>query len=690
MSSESIRSLPQGWKSWDVSTLESEISGHNRRYWDEQNPSISDYDYDRLIEQLRALNPASELLDHLGPSGAGHVGETVTHAAPMLSLDKCYQEEDLLKWADKFEGPVIMTPKIDGVACSLRYNAQGELYLAATRGDGRQGESITPNVIPMSSVPQQIPAQGVEVEVRGEIYLPLSAFSLLTDRFSNPRNAAAGVLKRKDQPQAAHIGLKFYAYDLFGVERRLASERLNLAQEWGFEPVPHDVLTRDQLQRGYEEYVARRDTLDYEIDGVVYRADRTSEYDRLGATAHHPRGAIAYKLQGESARTILKRVEWGVSRNGVLTPVGVVHPVKLSGAVVTRITLHHWGMVQAKELSVGAEVIAMRRGGVIPHLEAVVTPGDEPICAPDRCPQCPHLNAPTAVEGDVLHCAYEGVCEPQAASILRYWVSVTKIEGFGSVWLDILTREGILKTPVDLYTLTAKDVLHLDRVGKVRAEKWLESINQARELPLATFLCALGIQDLGKSASRALAEHYGDLERVRAAQVDEIALLENFGTLTASHITQGLRNRSLLIDDLITYITVLDSAPPPQSDAPKPLAGQSFVFTGTLVKMKRTEAQQRVRDLGGETPSGVSAKLSYLVIGDEGKAGSKKSKAEKLLIPILSEREFFTLLERSHADTETEETVETQAEATAHARVATHDEAPAPKMTQGSLFDDWD
>lgn len=651
MSSKSPQPLPAGWTSWEVSRLESEIQEHNRRYWDDDSPTISDYDYDLLVERLRALSPESTLLDHLGPSVVNVVGEVVSHAAPMLSLDKCYQEPDLLKWAEKFEGPIIMTPKVDGVACSLRYNERGELYLAATRGDGRQGESITPNVLPLSSVPEKIPPQGVEIEVRGEIYLPLSAFSLLTDRFSNPRNAAAGSLKRKSVSETAQIGLKFFAYDVFGVDHdpshNSASKRLDLAHEWGFEPVPYEVLSREQLQAGYERYVACRDELDYEIDGVVYRAERSDEYERLGATAHHPRGAIAYKLQGESARTILERVEWGVSRNGVLTPVGIVRPVKLSGAMVSRISLHHWGMVRSKELSIGAEVIAMRRGGVIPHLEAVARPGDEAISAPERCPQCPHLNAATRVEGDVLYCAHTGVCEPQAASILRYWVSVTKIEGFGSVWLDTLTRAEILRTPIDLYTLKAEDVLHLEGVGEVRAQKWIESVDQTRTLPLATFLCALGIRDLGKSASQALAERYRSLSALRLAQTDEIESLHNFGALTAHYIVEGLKQRAELIEALLSHITVQDVEEPEsdQFEGILPLSGKSFVFTGTLVCMKRAAAQERVRALGGTTPNGVSAKLSYLVIGDEGRAGSKKTKAEKLKIPILSEAEFLSLLE---------------------------------------------
>lgn len=636
--------LPQDWSTWDSARLERELLEHNRRYWDEHTPSISDYDYDRLLERLRELDPKSPVLDELGPSAIGEVGEAVLHAAPMLSLEKCYDEENLLKWAEKFEGSVIMTPKIDGVACSLRYNAEGVLYLAATRGDGKQGESITPNVEPMASIPQRIPPQGREIEVRGEVYMPLSAFSRLTDRFSNPRNAAAGSLKRKSERTSAEVGLKFFAYDLFGVELVNASARLDLARDWGFEPVPYDVLERDQLQAGYESYVARREDLDYEIDGVVYRTESSLEYERLGATSHHPRGAIAYKLQGESAKTTLLEIEWGVSRNGLLTPVGIVKPVKLSGAMVSRITLHHWGMVQSKKLSIGAEVIAMRRGGVIPHLETVVTPGPHEACAPERCPQCPHLNAPTLIEGDLLRCGYEGTCEPQAAAILRHWVNVTKIEGFGSVWLDTLTRAEILNTPVDLYTLTPQDVLHLEGVGEGRAQAWIDSIKLSCSLPLSTFLCALGVQDLGKSAAQSLAARFHTLEAVRTASVSEIASLNKFGELTGEHITSGLKARSSLIDALLEHITVLDETLTAPISEDAPLKGQSFVFTGTLVAMKREEAQVRVKALGAETPSGVSSKLSFLVVGDAGKAGSKLTKAEKLGVSVLSESEFLELL----------------------------------------------
>jgi DNA ligase (NAD+) len=644
-----LQPLDPSWTSWDVSRLELEIERHNRRYWDESDSEISDYDYDRLVEHLKGLSPSSPILTSMGPS-IGQIGDPVIHERPMLSLDKCYTEEDLLKWAEKFEGSVLMTPKIDGVACSLRYDKAGRLSVAATRGDGDIGESITANVHPMSTVPHSIPALGVEIEVRGEIYMSLSAFSLLTDRFSNPRNAAAGTLKRKEARYAEAVGLRFFAYDVIGLSEDLNSSRLDLAETWGFDPVPSERLNRDQLQRGYEGYVARRDQLDYEIDGVVYRVDSTSAYEALGFTAHHPRGAIAYKLQGESASTTLKAIEWGVSRNGLLTPVGIVEPVKLSGAMVSRISLHNWGLVKAKELSIGAEVVAMRRGGVIPHLELVVTPGPQRVEAPKACPQCPQLCAPTIIEGDQIFCGYDKTCDPQAAAILKHFVTVTKIEGFGSVWLETLTQLGILNTPIDLFTLTVKKVISLEGVGQVRAKNWIKSVDQARAQPLASFLTALGIRDLGKSAAVALAEKFLTIDAVRLATPDQISALYNFGERTAEHIVAGLSTRSDLIDQLLEYMVIKSPPPPSKLTSEGAFIGSSFLFTGTLVAMKRAEAQTAVKRQGGSTPSSVSTSLTFLVVGDAGKAGSKLTKAQKLGVTVLTEAEFVSMLERSVID----------------------------------------
>lgn len=643
-----LKDLDHEWSTWDLDQLVQEISEHNRRYWDEDQPSISDYDYDRLVERLRVLNANHPLLKNLGPS-IGAIGEAVTHQSPMLSLDKCYQSEDLLKWAHKLKSAIIMSPKIDGVACSLRYNTQGHLYLAATRGDGVMGENITVNVLPMSSIPQTIPEGYGDLEIRGEIYLPLSAFKRLGDRFANPRNAVAGTLKRKEKRYAEEIGLRFYAYDVYGLSEDSAYHRLHMIKKWGFTPVPSEILAIEALQQGYESYVQQRDQLDYEIDGVVYRSDSHQEYLELGFTAHHPRAAIAYKLQGESARTILQQVEWGVSRNGLLTPVGIVAPVKLSGAIVNRISLHNWGLVRAKNLSLGAEVIAMRRGGVIPHLESMVTAGHTVITPPQHCPQCPTLCAPVKVEGDHVFCNYQGVCDPQAAAILKHYVKVSKIEGFGQVWLDTLTHLGILNTPLDLYTLQAKQVIHLEGVGDKRADKWIESVNQARTLSLDVFLCALGVSELGKRASQAIAEHFTSLEAVRQAKVSDIKSLNNFGEITAQHIVEGLVQRCSLIDDLLVHVNVQEYKVKVVTDTIKILKEASFLFTGTLVNMKRKAAQEKVVYLGGVAAQSVNKKLDYLVIGDAGKAGSKLQKSQKLGVTILSESEFITLMKAAEA-----------------------------------------
>lgn len=677
--SSTFKPLPEDWTQWSVETLEIELRAHNERYWIHHTPSISDYDYDRLVERLRRLAPASPVLDELGEPApiahehTGELGAPVVHVRPMLSLDKCYDQDGLFKWIERLKLDtqtatwlITVTPKVDGVACSLRYDAEGRLMAASTRGDGKVGEEITPNIMSMKSIPQQIPAQGKEVEVRGEVYMSLEAFRGHGDRFVSPRNAVAGALKRKhEQEDNEVLGLRFFAYDLLGIEISSFSEGLKLAQLWGFTPAPVDIVSwsfpaseqqvdqspeagqkvpmeQEALQALYEKYVIHRATLDYEIDGVVYRVDDSNQYAQLGFTAHHPRGAIAYKLQGESTTTTLKEVEWSVSRNGLLTPVGIVEPVLLSGAMVSRISLHNWGLVQAKQLTVGAQVVAMRRGGVIPYLEAVVVPGEQAVQPPQYCPQCPEHCAKVSIEGDQVFCAFEGVCDPQATAILKHFVKSVKIEGFGDVWLDTLTRLGILNTPVDLYTLQSKQVLKLEGVGKRRAEQWIESVDQARRLPLAMFLVALGIRDLGPSAAQALAERFGTLDELRKATLEQIADLHNFGALTATHILEGFKVRASLIEQLLEHVEVLASVQ--QERISGAFDGLSFLFTGTLVSMKRKEAQERVKALGGVAASGVSSSLSFLVVGDAGKAGSKLTKAEKLGVTVLSESDFITQL----------------------------------------------
>ncbi|MCB9550608.1 MAG: NAD-dependent DNA ligase LigA [Myxococcales bacterium] len=469
--------LPEGWESWPVDRLAAEVAEHNRRYWDDNEPLVSDYDYDRLVERLRAVAPDHPVLSAMGPSSENQPGDPVTHAVPMLSLDKAYDEETLQKWAAKFEGDLVMTPKVDGVACSIRYGADGRLQVAATRGSGTVGEDITANVLRIPDVPAAIPVDH-PIEVRGEVYLPLSRFRELAGQFANPRNTAAGALKQKDADRSAKMGLRFFCYDVVGDRADTELDKFALAASWGFSPVEHALVSRDEVQQGYEAYVARRAELDFEIDGVVFKANRLDEQARLGATSHHPRYAIAYKLQGDSATTVLREVEWSVSRTGALTPVGIVAPVSLSGATVTRISLHNWGLVQQKELTIGATVAAMRRGGVIPYLEAVVEPGEGAIEPPGSCPSC---GTGVEIRGDFVVCPNVLGCPAQSVGILSHYAKITGIEGFGQVWLDTLVEHGALQSPVDYYRLTADALVRFERMGKTLAEKLVAQIDATRD-----------------------------------------------------------------------------------------------------------------------------------------------------------------------------------------------------------------
>ncbi|MEZ4432838.1 MAG: NAD-dependent DNA ligase LigA [bacterium] len=637
--------LPEGWESWPVDRLAAEVAEHNRRYWDDNEPLVSDYDYDRLVERLRAVAPDHPVLSAMGPSSENQPGDPVTHAVPMLSLDKAYDEETLQKWAAKFEGDLVMTPKVDGVACSIRYGADGRLQVAATRGSGTVGEDITANVLRIPDVPAAIPVDH-PIEVRGEVYLPLSRFRDLAGQFANPRNTAAGALKQKDADRSAKMGLRFFCYDVVGDRADTELDKFALAASWGFSPVEHALVSRDEVQQGYEAYVARRAELDFEIDGVVFKANRLDEQARLGATSHHPRYAIAYKLQGDSATTVLREVEWSVSRTGALTPVGIVAPVSLSGATVTRISLHNWGLVQQKELTIGATVAAMRRGGVIPYLEAVVEPGEGAIEPPGSCPSC---GTGVEIRGDFVVCPNVLGCPAQSVGILSHYAKITGIEGFGQVWLDTLVEHGALQSPVDYYRLTADALVRFERMGKTLAEKLVAQIDATRTLPLATFLQALGVPDLGKTASQTLARHFLSLERVRAAAPAELVDLPKFGELLAARVVDGIAKRGALIDALLEFVTVADAEPVAER-AGLPWSGRSFLFTGTLLAMSREDAQEKVAALGGRAASGVSKGLDYLVVGNKGKAGSKLGKAEKLGVAVLSEDAFMEMMAAAEAE----------------------------------------
>lgn len=632
---------------WTRDRLEAEIRRHNRLYWEEQAPEISDYDFDRLVLRLKAVAPDSPALEELGER-RDTLGAPVTHASPMLSLDKCYGELDLDDWASKLEGDFLVMPKFDGIACSLRYGAGGRLEVAATRGTGFVGDDVTVNARSLRDIPAKVSRP--DIEVRGEVYMRLSVFAGFRDRFSNPRNLTAGAMKQKDTAKSAGYNLSFAAYDLLGTDLPTEREKLEWLKSEGFSPPDVLFARHGELQRAYEAFAARRPTLDYEIDGVVFRANLVREQRRLGLTSHHPRYALAYKFQGESGRTKLNDVEWSVSRTGAITPVALIEPVQLSGASVSRASLHHAGYVKTLGLAHGCEVLVTRRGGVIPHVEKVITPGTEPFVPPEKCPSC---GAPTRFGDDFLFCTDVPHCRVAQVGELVHWCAVTDLLGFGEKLLAAGYDRGLLRTPVDLYTVTPEQLLELDRIGEKTAQKLVQQVNARRELPLATFLRALGAPELGSHVSGLLAQNVGNLKRIRELTVEELGEMHSVGEVIARSVVQGLRERADLIDGLLRHVKVV---PPLETTADGPLEGLSFVFTGKLESMDRKVAQAEVRRLGADTPAGVTASLSYLVIGVEkdGEKSSKQKSAEKhntkgAGIRIVDEAQFLALLEAAKA-----------------------------------------
>ena len=640
----------------DVTELAELLAHHNHRYWDLHAPEISDYDFDRLVNALRAVAPHHPVLDSMGPSLSG---KGVKHKVPMLSLDKCYSDDDLDKWATTFVGDAVMMPKFDGIACSLHYDSKGVLVRAVTRGDGVMGEDITVNAREIADVPRTLHAPQ-SVEVRGEVFMRLSVFAKYkAEGMANPRNLAAGAIKQKDPKKSAAYGLNFAGYDVVGTNAKTHDEELKWLVAAGFSPIDYEVVPKADLRAAYQRVAAKRPSLDYEIDGVVFKTNRNDEQDRLGCTAHHPRYALAYKFQGDSGTSVLRAVEWSVARTGAITPVAVVDPVSLSGVTVTRASLHHPGFITKLGLSLGAEVVMMRRGGVIPNVEFVSKAGDTPVALPAACPAC---GSPTVMRDDFLFCTTPKTCRGVQLGMLGHFAASTDMLGFGDTILQQAFDAGFLRSVKDFYTLKATDLASLDRCGDKVAQKLVKEVDKRRTLDLATFLRALGIPDLGKNVSKILAEKYQTLDAVLAVTEAEFSQVHGIGAVIAHNVVQGLKDNADLIHDLRAYVTLsapLAVAPGAAAGgaATGAFAGMTFVFTGKMATLERKGAESLVATMGGAALDAVNKALTYLVVGDLKKPGEKSTKekaADKLVaagstMKIISETDFLSMVDDAQA-----------------------------------------
>jgi DNA ligase (NAD+) len=676
--------------------LRAELRRHDKLYFVDHAPEISDQQYDRLMHELRALEAAHpELVTPDSPSQ--RVGEQpiegfahVRHAVPMLSIDNTYSPGELREFDARVRKLLgdepfayVVDPKIDGIAVAVRYEA-GVLASGATRGDGEVGDDITHNLRAIRSVPLRLSGEGWPrvLEVRGEVYWPRAEFDRFNEQlvaagdapFKNPRNATAGTLKQLDPRMVAPRGLAFQAHGLGLVEPEIADAPTHTAvfaklRQWGLPTSPHQRRCESiaAVIAFVAEWDARRRTLEYDTDGLVIKIDSLAQRRRLGTTAKSPRWCMAYKYAAEQARTRLRSVDFQVGKLGTITPVANLDPVELAGTTVKRASLHNFDYVRELDLHVGDLVTVEKAGEIIPQVvavDAVQRPVDAPrVVPPAACPECA---GPVRQDenGVYLRCG-NPECPAQVVEKLRFFCGRNQmdIEGLGEVVVERLYAEGLVKTYADLFRLfeqrDAVEGLVFEQqresggeaktikveFGKVRTDKLLKGLDAARQRPLARVLASLNIRHVGVTTAEDLANHFGEIDALMDADMERLQQVDGIGPEVAASVREFFASdvgRHIITD--LKRVGVNMTQPRIAVAADSPIAGKTLVVTGTLEKYSRTEIESLIKSLGGKAASSVSTKTDYVVAGAE--AGSKLEKARALGVRVLSEAEFDALIGR--------------------------------------------
>lgn len=654
-----------------LDALRLEIERHNHAYYVLDNPTIADAEYDALMQQLRQLESQSALpipphspTQRVGGKVAAGFA-AVKHQVPMLSLDNAFDFEDVLQFhrraqsALKDEGIVYSAePKFDGLAINLRYE-RGILVQATTRGDGETGEDVTHNVRTIRAIPLRLQVQSALVsipeilEIRGEIFMPKSAFLALNAQmlhdgakpFANPRNAAAGSLRQLDSQITAKRPLSFYAYGFGAHSQALPdsySECLAYFRTLGIPVCPLQKRFADlnQLHAYYQQLLTQRHDLPYEIDGMVVKIDSRAQQSALGFVSRAPRFAIAWKYPAVEKTTTVLAIDVQVGRTGAITPVARLEPVEVGGVVITNATLHNREEVARKDVRVGDTVFVRRAGDVIPEVVSVVLEkrlaDSVPFQMPSHCPSCGG-----AIDGSetINRCANPpSLCKAQRTQALIHFASrkALDIQGLGDKWIELLVEHDFVKTPADLYTFN--DWLSLPRMGEKLAEKIQSALLDSKKTTLARFIYALGIREVGTSNAELLAQHFGSLEALENATVDDLQKLNGIGEVMAQHIHAFFQNphqRALI--KALCAVGIHWDAPSKSPQQSALLSGKTVVITGTLPTLSREQASEYLKQLGASVSSSVSKKTSYLLAGDH--AGSKYDKALSLNVPIIDENQ---------------------------------------------------
>lgn len=659
-----------------IDSLRDQIRHYNYQYHALDEPEIPDVEYDRLMRELEGLE--AEHPDLVVPDsptqrvGAEPVGAfgNIKHLRPMLSLDNAFSEEELNEFhrrlTDKLELEIAdelaysAEPKLDGAAVSLLYE-NGQLIRGATRGDGTTGEDITHNVRTIDAVPLKLYGSGYPetLEVRGEVFMPHAGFHAYNKAeakkddpkpFVNPRNAAAGSLRQLDPRLTAKRPLDIYVYAVGFVEGgslpSTHSKILDCLQEWGFKVCPERrvVIGIAGCMEFYAEIGARRDQLEYDIDGVVYKVDRLDYQEELGFVSRAPRWAIAHKFPAQEELTVVRDIEFQVGRTGAVTPVARLEPVFVGGVTVSNATLHNMDELERKDVRVGDTVIVRRAGDVIPEVVKIV-PDRRPkrtrkVKVPANCPICESVVERPDGEA-VARCTGGLFCAAQRAEALKHFVSrrALDIEGFGSKLIEQLVGADRLTTPADIFTLTHDELVALERMGEKSAENLLAAIEKSKETTLARFLYALGIREVGEATAASLSGAFGNLDGVMDATEEELQAVPDVGPVVASRINAFFseKHNQEVVQRLIAAGLAWTESEPGPAAGDGALSGKTFVLTGTLTNMTRDEAKARIQALGGKVTGSVSSKTDFLVYGD--KAGSKLTKAQNLGVATVNEVE---------------------------------------------------
>ena len=660
----------------EADKLRQEIRHNEYLYYVLDAPELTDAEYDSLMARLRELEarypdsiPADSPTQRVGGRASSQFTE-VRHLEPLLSLGNVFSAEELRAFDERVHSGLpagskveyVMEPKIDGLACSLIYE-NGKLVRAATRGDGVVGENVTANVRTIRSIPLTLKVPEGEavpelLDVRGEVYMPRQAFMRLNEQraergeseFANPRNAAAGSLRQLDPQVTASRSLSFFAYYLVGEGAQPKhSESLALLARYGFKVSENYKVVEniDEAIKYIGDFNELRQGLSYDTDGAVIKVNDVYQQRILGATGKDPRWATAYKYPPEQAETTLEDIDWRVGRTGVLTPTAVLTPVKLSGSVISRATLHNEDFIRAKDIRIGDRVIINKAGEIIPEVLRVVAEkrtGDEKeVEIPSVCPEC-GWRVERQGEEAAIRCTNPH-CPALGREGLIHFVSrdAMNIDGCGPSVINALLDAGLVRDAADLYSLRKEDLLKLERMGEKSADNLLAALAESKKNELDKLLFALGIRHVGAKVARILATEFGSMEKLQQAQPEELAQIRDIGDKIAESAVTWLNVPANI--DLVERLAAAGltmTFTPPASQEDNPFFGKTLVFTGTMPTLGRAEAKTMAQDVGAKVSGSVSKKTDYVIAGAE--AGSKLEKAQQLGVTVIDEAEFLRLL----------------------------------------------